>query len=205
MVTDDASDVLTSKRGTAASRSAQSAASDDFALIRRMCDGDHEAMGALYDRWSQRVYALAQMLLREPGDAEDVVQETFWQAWRDARKYDGTRGSVGAWLLTIARSRALDRRRAQGRKREHADSDVLDSFAGSSDPIGDASSNETRRLVRSALQELPREQRTALELAYFGGLSQTEISERTGEPLGTVKTRMRLAMAKMRERLEVLR
>jgi RNA polymerase sigma-70 factor (ECF subfamily) len=205
MVTDDASDVMTTGRRTGADGASQSANAADFALVRRMCEGDHEALGTLYDRWSPRVYSLAQMLLRDDGDAEDVMQDTFWQVWKDAEKCDGSRGTVGAWILTIARSRALDKRRSRGRKREQSDSDVLDSFAGSSDPVGDTNSSETRRIVRSALQTLPDEQRAALEMSYFGGLSQTEISAKTGEPLGTVKTRMRLAMAKLRERLEVLR
>ena len=205
MVSDDQSSVLTRSTTRGVQRADDSAQPDDFALIARMCNGDQDALGVLYDRWSQRVYALAQMLLRDTRDAEEIVQETFWQTWRDAHKCDGSRGTVGAWILTIARSRALDRRRAQARSREQADSEVLDGFAGSSDPAADAGYDETKRLVRAALQVLPTEQRTTLELAYFGGLSQTEISEKTGEPLGTVKTRMRLAMAKMRERLAVLR
>jgi RNA polymerase sigma-70 factor (ECF subfamily) len=205
MVSDDASDVITSPRGRAADGGGTVPSASDFDLVARMCNGDHEALGALYDRWAQRVHSLALMLLHEARDAEDVVQETFWQAWRDAQKCDGSRGTVGAWLLTIARSRALDKRRALGRSREQADSEVLDDFAGTSDPAAEAGQSETRRLVRSALHALPPEQRATLELAYFGGLSQSEISEKTGEPLGTIKTRMRLAMAKMRERLEVLR
>jgi RNA polymerase sigma-70 factor (ECF subfamily) len=205
MVTNDAPDVLTTARRVTGEDAAQTANALDLALIRRMCEGDHAALGALYDRWSHRVHAIAQMLLRDREDAEDVVQETFWQTWRDAEKCDGSRGTVGSWILTIARSRALDKRRARGRNREQHDSDVLDSFAGSSDPAGDAGFSETRRLVRSALQSLPEEQRATLELSYFGGMSQTEIAEKTGAPLGTVKTRMRLAMARLRERLEVLR
>ena len=182
--------------------------SEDEALVRRMAAGDDQALGALYDRWSAVVHGVVSRLLRHPDDVEDVVEETFWQAWRQAARFDRTRGAVQTWLLTIARSRALDRVRAVRRRREEPlegdDGEVVVQQAADGDPGLDAEASERRRIVVAALAGLPAEQREALELGYFGGLSQTEIAERTGQPLGTVKTRMRLAMQKLRSQLQVL-
>jgi RNA polymerase sigma-70 factor (ECF subfamily) len=175
---------------------------DDLALLERMRGGDEAALATLYDRWSDRINSLAVHLLRDARDAEDIVEETFWQAWRSAARYDAARGSVGSWLLTICRSRALDRIRARRRRPEDTTlDDVPETAAPGVDAADAVVSDETGRIVRAALGELPLEQRQALELAYFGGLSQTEIAEKTGQPLGTIKTRMRLAMNKLRERL----
>ncbi|HEU4722043.1 MAG TPA: sigma-70 family RNA polymerase sigma factor [Gemmatimonadaceae bacterium] len=182
--------------------------SEDEVLVRRMAAGDDQALGALYDRWSAVVHGVVSRLLRHPDDVEDVVEETFWQAWRQAARFDRTRGAVQTWLLTIARSRALDRVRAVRRRREEPlegdDGEVVVQQAADGDPGLDAEASERRRIVVAALAGLPAEQREALELGYFGGLSQTEIAERTGQPLGTVKTRMRLAMQKLRSQLQVL-
>ena len=182
--------------------------SEDEALVRRMAAGDEAALGALYDRWHAVVHGLVSRLLRQPDDVDDVVEETFWQAWRQAARFDRTRGAVQTWLLTIARSRALDRVRALRRRREEPlvgdDGEVVVQQAAEGDPGLDAEASERRRIVVAALAGLPAEQREALELGYFGGLSQTEIAERTGQPLGTVKTRMRLAMQKLRGQLQVL-
>jgi len=187
----------------------------DLGLVRRMVAGDEQALSAFYDRWFPIVNALITRILKSADDVEDVVEETFWQAWRQANRFAADRGSVQTWVLTIARSRALDRLRATRRLREDS---IDDSGAGAavadsaeisarstSDPSADAEHSERRRLVVAALNELPQEQRQALELGYFGGLSQTEIAERTGQPLGTIKTRMRLAMLKLRDRLSSLR
>jgi len=181
-----------------------------------MQSGDEQALGALYDRWFPVVSAVVARILRSDGDVEDVIEEAFWQAWRQADRFVEGRGSVQTWLLTIARSRALDRLRTARRRREESldGSGALDAATPAAD---DASASnvvdpslavehaERRRLVLAALADLPGEQRQALELGYFGGLSQTEIAEQTGQPLGTVKTRMRLAMQKLRERLSILR
>jgi RNA polymerase sigma-70 factor (ECF subfamily) len=182
--------------------------SEDEALVQRMAAGDDAALGALYDRWHAVVHGVVSRLLRQPDDVEDVVEETFWQAWRQAGRFDRTRGAVQTWLSTIARSRALDRVRAVRRRREEPlegdDGQVVVQQAAEGDPGLDAEASERRRIVVAALSGLPAEQREALELGYFGGLSQTEIAERTGQPLGTVKTRMRLAMQKLRSQLQVL-
>ena len=181
---------------------------DDASLVRRMANGDEQALGALYDRWHPLVHAVVLRILRQREDVEDVVEEAFWQAWRQAARFETARGSVQTWLLTIARSRALDKVRSLKRLREeplvgeNGESIVQQVAVG--DPGLDAESAERRRIVITALAELPAEQREALELGYFGGLSQSEIADRTGQPLGTIKTRMRLAMQKLKGRLQVL-
>lgn len=186
----------------------------DLGLVRRMAAGEEQALSAFYGRWFPIVNALITRMLKSADDVEDVVEETFWQAWRQANRFAADRGSVQTWVLTIARSRALDRLRAARRLREDSLVDSTDSGAtdgsttsprSTSDPSADAEHSERRQLVVAALSELPQEQRQALELGYFGGLSQTEIAERTGQPLGTIKTRMRLAMLKLRDRLSSLR
>jgi len=182
--------------------------SEDEALVRRMAAGDDQALGVLYDRWHPVVHGVVSRMLRQADDVEDVVEETFWQAWRQASRFDRARGAVQTWLLTIARSRALDRVRALRRRREEPlegddGQDVVQQVAEGG-PGSDAEASERRRLVVAALSGLPTEQREALELGYFGGLSQSEIAERTGQPLGTVKTRMRLALQKLRSQLQVL-
>ncbi|HEY2165097.1 MAG TPA: sigma-70 family RNA polymerase sigma factor [Gemmatimonadaceae bacterium] len=174
---------------------------------------DERALGTFYDRWFPVVHGVVSRMLESPDDVEDVVEEAFWQAWRQAERFEVERGSVQTWLLTIARSRALDRLRARRRLREDSLADVTASEADTSaptpaapsDPLADAEHAERSRIVRAALADLPVEQREALELGYFGGLSQSEIAEQTGQPLGTIKTRMRLALQKLRERLGILR
>jgi len=182
---------------------------EDVALIRRMCDADETALGALYDRWMRSLYSLVFHLLKDADEAEDVVEETFWQAWRKASSYEPSRGAVSTWLLTIGRRRALDRLRAKGRRREESltqEGGVLaDMIAPGPDPSAVAEASERRTHVVAALRELPEEQREVLELGYFQGLSQAEIADATGQPLGTVKTRMRLAMQKLREPLSMYR
>ena len=186
-------------------------ATAEAALVQRMAQGDEQALGALYDRWQGAVRALAQRIVGDATEAEDVVEDVFWQAWRQAGRFDAARGSVATWLLTLARSRALDRLRAIRRTRVDASLDDEDAAlppealaASSASPADAAEGDERSRLVAQALAELQPAQRQCLELAYFGGLSQTEIAERTNTPLGTVKTRMRLALRKLRESLAPL-
>jgi RNA polymerase sigma-70 factor (ECF subfamily) len=182
-----------------------------------MQSGDQQALAAFYDRWFPVLNGLVSRMVKSASDAEDVVEESFWQAWRQSDRFDAERGSVQTWLVTIARSRALDRLRSLKRRREESIDDVAAPGiaahlptesalpASASDPLLAAELAERSVLVREALADLPREQREALELGYFGGLSQSEIAEQTGLPLGTVKTRMRLALLKLRDRLAVLR
>jgi RNA polymerase sigma-70 factor (ECF subfamily) len=174
----------------------------DAQIVRRMAAGDADALGSLYDRWAGRVHSLAFSIVRSTPDAEEVVEETFWQAWQQASRFDAARGNVAAWLLTIARSRSLDSAKAHRRRREDVADDVGRTLVSDRpDPEQHTVASEERSLVASALAALPHAQREAVEMAYFGGLSQTEIAACTGQPLGTVKTRMRLAMHKLRERL----
>ena len=185
---------------------------EDRELVARMSAGDDAALAQLYDRWSRPVFSLVLHLVRDADDAEDVVEEAFWQVWRQASRYDGSRGEVGTWLLTIARTRALDRLRSRKRLREEpltpvslSDSENGGATLGTDDPAARAEASERRTVVAKALQTLPKEQREVLELAYFAGLSQSEIADRTGQPLGTVKTRTRLAAQKLRECLSAYR
>jgi RNA polymerase sigma-70 factor (ECF subfamily) len=162
-------------------------------LIRRLVAGDQHALGDLYDKCAGLVNALALRVLRDAADAEDVVQEVFVQAWRQAARFDPARGTPEAWLCTIARSRALDRLRRRAARREESGEQAPPAVA--------TPRNEEALAVRKALDGLSEVQRRALELAYYEGLTQSEIAARLGEPLGTVKTRIRSAMIRLRETL----
>jgi RNA polymerase sigma-70 factor (ECF subfamily) len=175
----------------------------DQAALERIGRGDTAALADLYDRHARPVYSLALRILQNQADAEDIVQEVFAQAWRQAARYDAARGQVAAWLLTLARSRAIDRLRAQrARPEQLADERTVDGMADQA-AAADALlvSAEQAARVRAALDELPLLQRIAIELAYYEGLTHTEIAERLEQPLGTVKTRIRTAMTKLRESL----
>ena len=192
-----------------ASTASELLAAADAALIRRMALGDESAVGPLYDRYGQVLYALAYRIVGLQADAEEVVAEVFAQAWREAARFDAARGSVGAWLATIGRSRALDMVRARSRRiriTDMAAQSEPDSSPGMSrpqpDPMAQAETAERRRQVAAALETLAPPQREAIELAYFEGLSHSEIAERLQEPLGTVKTRVRLGMQKLRDVLK---
>jgi RNA polymerase sigma-70 factor, ECF subfamily len=176
--------------------------SEGLALIARLAAGDMEAAAELYDRHSAQVFALARRIVRNDADAEDVVQEVFLQAWRTARRYESGRGSVIGWLLLMTRTRAIDKLRAR-QSRPQSDGEVLpDSMQGSEVPAFDVLvAAEDAGRVREALLSLSDPQRTALELAYFDGLTQSEVAARLSEPLGTIKTRMRTALSTLRSRL----
>lgn len=180
----------------------------DRALVERMEAGDERALGELYDRHGRVAYALAYAIVGERADADEVVADAFGQAWRTAAQFDPSRGSVPAWLATITRTRALDLLRARGRRARALDraARISPQGGGLAAPLGSAGEapdrgterDELRRLVEGSLAELPEPQRRVIELAYFGGLSQSEIAAELGEPLGTVKTRMRAGMEKLR-------
>jgi RNA polymerase sigma-70 factor (ECF subfamily) len=181
---------------------AQPSEISDNDLLHAISRGDEQALAAIYDRYRLILFGLILRILHDRQEAEDVLQEAFLQVWRRAADFDESRGRVFTWLVTIARSRALDRLRVLGSRARLADEVVAHSvgdYAG--DAADDALKSEQGTIVRQALVELPEEQRRALFLAYFEGLTQTEISARLGEPLGTVKTRMRSGLMKLRELL----
>lgn len=173
---------------------------DEAALVEQVARGDSAALRGLYDRCAARAMAVARRILSDSQEAEEVVQETFVQVWRQASRFDAERGSPAAWVATIARSRALDRLRArQAGDRVRTAAELEDRGSeGVSRAAGEiAEELELKRRVDSALQALPVEQRRTLELAYFEGLSQSQIAERLGDPLGTVKTRVRLGLSRL--------
>lgn len=168
------------------------------AWVERCARGDASALRLLYDRLAPRALALAQRILRLPGDAEEIVQEAFLQVWRRAGEYNPARGEPDAWVVTIVRSRALDRLRSRASVERTALASAAEPVQTSTvSPLEDAERRVERERVTAALGALPVEQRTCLELAYYEGLSHSQIAERTGSPLGTVKTRLKLAVEKL--------
>ena len=170
-------------------------------LIRRMAAGDRDAFSRFYDRYSPLVFPLVLRIVRDRADAADVLQDVFWEAWQGASAYDAKRGSPEAWMITRARTRAIDRIRAVRRRGETFVPPVDESLAPAApEPGGDAAERaEDRGVIRTALAALPVAQREAIELAYYAGLTQTEIAARLQQPLGTIKTRIRLGLERLRD------
>lgn len=179
--------------------------SDLTDLLRRTAEGDQAALATFYDLTNRTIYPLILRILNDPGNAEEVLLDVFTQVWRQAASYDGQRGSPLAWLTTIARSRSIDRLRATRPDQRKESLDELNNMASAgSNPEEDSVSSERKKLVRQAMNLLSIEQREVIELAYFSGLSQTEIAAKLNQPLGTVKTRARLGMIKLRDALAPL-
>jgi RNA polymerase sigma-70 factor (ECF subfamily) len=184
----------------------------DSALIARAAGGDERALGELYDRYGGMAYSLACSIVGEPADAEEVVADAFAQVWRSAAAFDPARGRVAAWVATIARTRALDLVRSRKRRARVLEEAAVVTDEGETlvlapsleSPDRGAELTETSAIVRRSLADLPPPQRRVIELAYFGGLSQSEIAAQIAEPLGTVKTRMRAGMEKLRQALRPL-
>ena len=170
----------------------------DTALVSAIRDGDQSAMATLYDRYSSIVYSVALRVLTDTGAAEDVLQEVFMQLWRNPTAFDASRGSLGAWLAVITRNRSID---ALRKRRSETD---IDDVIVSVQPDLASEAERTRALekVRGVLGSMPVSQRTALELAFFEGLTHTEIAGKTGEPLGTIKTRIRSGLLTIRKAFE---
>ena len=174
----------------------------DRQIVRAIADGSTAALGRLYDRYGRTAFGLAIRITARQEDAEEVVQDVFSQIWKDAGRYDAARATVAGWLIMLTRARALDRLRAR-RSRPDSDapaepSDLIPLTAGGPTPEEITISDQEAAAVRTALGSLPSALRSLVELAYYEGLTHSEIASRTGMPLGTVKTRLRTATATLR-------
>ena len=181
---------------------------DEAQLVRRVAAGEEDALGLLYDRLGGAVYSLCLRIVHDPGAAEELTQETFVRLWRSAASFSAERGRVSSWLLRIAHNLALNEIRRRQSRPVAAPSDEWDAVVASvadpsdeGDPVVATGMREQAEAVRRALAELPTPQRQAIELAFFGGLSQAEVAAALGDPLGTVKSRIRIGMQHLRDRL----
>ncbi|MBB5344120.1 RNA polymerase sigma-70 factor (ECF subfamily) [Edaphobacter lichenicola] len=168
---------------------------DDAVLLGHVQRGDEYAMAALFDRYSKVVYSVALRVLRDPAAAEDVLQEIFMQIWRNPDGFVATRGSLGGWLAVVSRNRSID---ALRRKRPMESVDDM-ALASNYNLANEAERNSLMEKARGVINLLPVEQRKTLEMAFFDGLTHSEIAEMTGDPLGTVKTRIRSALTSLRK------
>jgi RNA polymerase sigma-70 factor (ECF subfamily) len=174
---------------------ARPAAEDDGELLTRVLRGDEGAMAVLFDRYSKIVYSVALRVLRDTASAEDVMQEIFMQIWRNPNSFVSTKGSLGGWLAVVARNRSIDMLR---RKRPSEQVEEMN-LASSTNLADEAERSILMERARAAVKNLPTEQRKTLEMAFFDGLTHSEIAEMTGDPLGTVKTRIRSALLTLRK------
>ena len=175
---------------------------DDKRLLELIVQQDLDALGTLYNRYSNGVYALAMQMLKDSGAAEEVVQDAFHNVWRRAASYHPDRGKVTSWLFSIAHHRAIDELRRRRRDREHVQHgvDIANRPSeGRGDPVEYTALSMEGRRIKEALNVLRKEQREIVMLAYYGGFTHSEIAAKLDQPLGTVKTRMRLALKKLRE------
>lgn len=172
---------------------------DDSVLCARLADGDEDALARLYDRYGGLAFGVALRVVGDPARAEDVVQDVFIKLWTNARQFDAARGTVRTWLLTSIRNRAVDTLRGRGahERREREIPVTAEASGSGSDPWREVAMSLERDVVRDAMGSLPEEQRHVVELAYWGGYTQTEIAEIVRVPVSTVKGRMRLAMEKL--------
>jgi RNA polymerase sigma-70 factor (ECF subfamily) len=172
----------------------------DAELAGRLQRRDAQALAELYDRYGRLVYSLILRVVRDRALAEDLVQETFLRVWNRAQGFDAQRGAIGPWLMAVARNRAIDYlRSASGRERNSLELEEVDHPSLYTDMERDLLTSDKVRVVRAAIEKLSPRQREVIELAYFEGLTQTEMAERMGQPLGTVKTWVRAALKNLRE------
>jgi RNA polymerase sigma-70 factor, ECF subfamily len=172
---------------------------EDVTLLQRIRQGDQSAMSEIFDRYGRAVYSVALRILKDTGHAEDVMQEIFFQIWRNSDSFIQGRGSLGAWLVVVARNRSIDVLRRR-KPTDSVDEVILPSPCNLA---SEAEHNAMIEKVQKVMKELPVEQQQSMELAFFEGLSHSEIAERTGDPLGTVKTRIRLALITLRKAFAV--
>jgi RNA polymerase sigma-70 factor (ECF subfamily) len=173
----------------------QSSSEDDASLLAMVQSGDEHAMASLFDRYSKVVYSVALRVLRDPASAEDVLQEIFMQIWRNPEGFTAAKGSLGGWLAVVARNRSIDTLR-----RKRPTDSVEDVILASPYNLADeAERHSLMERARDVITQLPLEQRKTLEMAFFDGLTHSEIAEVTGDPLGTVKTRIRSALTTLRK------
>lgn len=177
---------------------ARPAAAQDESLLDRVRARDQKAMTDLFDRYGSMVYSVALRVLKDPGNAEDVMQDVFFQLWQNPRAFVPSRGSLGAWLLVVARNRAIDAVRRR-RPSDPVDEVVL---PAKSNLASEAECNWMMERVRVVIDALPSDQQKSLQLAFFEGLTHSEIAAQTGDPLGTVKTRIRSALLSVRKAIQ---
>lgn len=182
-------------RETGVANMPQASGEDDASLLALVQTGDERAMASLFDRYSKVVYSVALRVLRDPSSAEDVLQEVFMQIWRNPDSFTAARGSLGGWLAIVSRNRSIDTLR---RKRPSTSVDDV-VLASPYNLAAEAERNFLMERARTAIVQLPKEQRKTLEMAFFDGLTHSEIAEMTGDPLGTVKTRIRSALLTLRK------
>ena len=188
-------------------KGADGASPADLELVERIRQGDQAALDLLYRRFSAPVYSLVWKILQNAEEAEDVALDVFWQVWRQADRYDPARGAPPAWIFTLARSRAIDRLRARSRREDRTvsidDPDLrIDPLDENASPDQIVSFRQSRDAVRAAMTKLSTVQREAVELAFLKGLTHVEIAERLDQPLGTVKTRIRQGLIRLRKHLD---
>jgi RNA polymerase sigma-70 factor, ECF subfamily len=177
----------------------------DEVLLAKIAQQDRQALGALYDRYGRRVYALSARMLNDPQASEEVTQDVFMSVWRRVSSFKPGRGKFTTWLFSIAHNRTIDelRKRMRDRNRDNQNlDDHINIREESPLPAEQVIAQSEYQMVKDAMADLPDEQRRVVEMSYFGGYTQVEISEMTGQPLGTVKTRMRLALRKLKEALK---
>ena len=178
------------------------AAQADAELLARVASGDRDAFAALYDRFSKPLFSFALRIVGNPADAEDVLQEVFVQLWEKAGQFDPSQGKPFTWSVTMTRNKAIDRLRSSQRRNRLVEEATLADPASDVVETGKAIGTDEATRIRTAVNTLPADQRQAIEMAFFGGLTHHQIAEKIREPLGTIKARIRRGMLKLRDTLE---